>query len=89
MVMEFRMERPDLVHAGDEVEVRESVLKTLGGTMYYYTIFPAVAMSANIPARQRLKTLHGVVKKIEDHESNWSVYCEFEDDTKGQEDSRS
>ena len=77
-VIEFRMERPGLVKVGDEVEVRESVLKTLQGTMYYYTIHPAVAMSGNIPAKDRLTSARGVVTKIEDHESLWTVHCEFD-----------
>ena len=77
--MEFRMERPGLVKEGDSIEVRESVLKTLQGTMYYYTIHPAVAMSGNIPAKDKLNDFHGTVTKIEDHESLWTVHCEFND----------
>lgn len=76
---EFRMERPGLVSVGDPIEVRESVLKTLQGTMYYYTIHPAVAMSGNIPAKDRLKNLNGVVTQIDDGGSLWTVHCEFED----------
>ena len=38
------MERPDLLKAGDEVEMSESKLNTLAGTMYYYTIEPALEM---------------------------------------------
>jgi len=75
---DFRMERPGLVAVGDKIEVRESVLKTLQGTMYYYTIHPAVAMSGNIPAKDRLEHLEGVVVQIDDHDSLWTVYCEFE-----------
>ena len=75
---EFRMERPGLVNVGDRIEVRESVLKTLQGTMYYYTIHPAVAMSGNIPAKERLEQLEGVVVQIDDHDSLWTVHCEFE-----------
>ena len=77
--IEFRMERPNLVKVGDAIEVKESVLKTLQGTMYYYTIHPAVAMSGNIPAREKLNDFHGVVTQIDDHESLWTVHCEFED----------
>ena len=77
--MEFRMERPGLVKVGDPIEVRESMLKTLQGTMYYYTINPAVAMSGNIPAKDKLNDFHGVVTRIDDQESLWTVHCEFED----------
>ena len=76
--IDFRMERPGLVSVGDQVEVRESVLKTLQGTMYYYTIFPAVAMSGNIPLRDRLETLTGKVVRIDDEGSLWTVYVDFE-----------
>ena len=77
--LEFRMERPNLVAVGDAVTVSESVLKTLQGKMYYYTIDPAVAMSGNIPAKAKLNILHGVVTQIDDHGSLWTVHCEFED----------
>ena len=58
------MERPDLLKAGDEVEMSESKLNTLAGTMYYYTIEPALAMSDNIPALRRLTSLHATVKEV-------------------------
>lgn len=76
---DFRMERPDLVKVGDEVTVSESSLKTLQGTMYYYTINPALAMSGNIPARDKLQCFKGVVTEIEDHEALWTVWVEFDD----------
>ena len=43
--MDFRMERPGLVDVGQHVTMTESVLKTLSGTMYYYTINDAAASS--------------------------------------------
>ena len=49
--IEFKMERPDLLHIGDKVEVEESQLVTLQGVVCYYTIIPALAMSNNIPYR--------------------------------------
>ncbi|MFR7663189.1 MAG: hypothetical protein ACLUZ0_09105 [Coprococcus sp.] len=72
------MERPDLLKAGDEVEMSESKLNTLAGTMYYYTIEPALAMSDNIPALQRLTSLHTTVKEVKYENSVYTVvaYCE-------------
>lgn len=69
--MEFRMERPGLVQAGDTVTLSESVLKTLSGTMYYYTINDAVAMSNNTP--DRLAKLSGTVKEVREEESVFTV----------------
>ena len=59
--IDFRMERPNLVKVGDKVTVDESMLQTLAGRVYYYTINPALAMSGNIPAKDRLKTNEGTV----------------------------
>ena len=70
------MERPDLLKAGDEVEMSESKLNTLAGTMHYYTIEPA--MSDNIPALRRLTSLHATVKEVKYENSVYTVvaYCE-------------
>lgn len=77
--IEFKMERPGLLHVGDNIEVDVSQLQTLQGTMYYYTIKPALAMSNNIPARQKLNNLSGKVVKIDETESASFVYAEFEE----------
>ena len=69
--MDFRMSRPNLVKAGDKVELYESVLNTLEGTMYYYTIEPALAMSNN--TLQPLERLQGTVKEVTDYGSEWTV----------------
>ena len=68
---DFRLERPGLVDVGQHVTMTESVLKTLSGTMYYYTINDAVAMSNNTP--KRLHHLEGTVKSVMDEESVYTV----------------
>ena len=77
--VEFKMERPGLLKVGDEVRVEESKLQTLQGVIYYYTIYPALAMSNNIPSRSRLKTDIGKVVEIKETESASFVYAEFKD----------
>ncbi|MGI6002099.1 MAG: hypothetical protein ACOX74_00550 [Lachnospiraceae bacterium] len=76
--IEFRMERPDLLKPGDEAEMTESVLDTLSGKMYYYTIEPALAMSGNIPAKQRLHSLHCRIKDVKLENSVYTVIAECE-----------
>ena len=72
--MEFTMSRPNLVKAGDEVEITEGKLPS----SYYYTIEPALAMSDNIPALRRLTSLHATVKEVKYENSVYTVvaYCE-------------
>lgn len=75
--MDFRMSREGLLTAGDQVELMESALSTLAGTMYYYTIIPALAMSNNTP--KRLKALNGVVTNVVPYGSEWTVTVEIEE----------
>ncbi|MCI5731225.1 MAG: hypothetical protein MR304_06760 [Eubacterium sp.] len=75
-LMEFKMERANLVKEGDEVTITEGVLPSA----YYYTINPAVAMSANFVFRERLKSDHGVVKEIKHNEKGYYVVVEFDED---------
>lgn len=70
------MERPGQVKEGDSVTVTEGVLPS----NYYYTINPAVAMSGNIPFRERLKTDKGTVVSVEENERGYYVIVEFEED---------
>ncbi len=73
----FKMERPDLVHEGDVVEVVEFPLPT----SWYYLIEPAVAMSANIPLTERLKTNKGKIIKIEESSDvGWYLTVQFDED---------
>ncbi len=79
--MDFRMERPGLVEPGQHVTMTESVLKTLSGTMYYYTINDAVAMSNNTP--KRLHHLEGTVKSVVEEESVFTVTVTITDEPDG------
>ena len=74
--MEFKMERPGLLQEGDDITVTESVLPS----NYYYTIDPSLAMSPNIPFRERLKARKGRVVKITENERGFYVTAEFDDD---------
>ena len=71
--MEFKMERPGLLHEGDHVTITEGKLPS----NYYYTIDPSLAMSANIPFRERLKTKEGTVVSIEENERGFYVVVSF------------
>ena len=72
---EFKMERPGLVSEGDEVEITEGVLPSA----YYYTIVPAVAMSANYTLRNRIKSTKGVVKEVREDDRGFYVVVEFDE----------
>lgn len=74
--MDFRMSRPNLVKVGDEVELYESTLNTLEGTMYYYTIEPALAMSNN--TLRPLESRRGIVTAVTDYGSEWTVTVDIE-----------
>jgi hypothetical protein len=46
---------------------------------WYYTIEPAVAMSANYSVRERLKVFDGVVEEVRTDESGFTVVAAFEE----------
>ena len=71
----FKMERPDLVKEGDIVQVTEGQLPS----SWYYMIEPAVAMSANIPLFERLKSKQGIIKKIEASDVGFYLTVEFDE----------
>lgn len=73
--MEFKMERPGLLEVGQEITVTEGVLPS----NYYYTIDPALAMSANIPFRNRLKSSRGVVTDVIENARGFYVTAEFDE----------
>lgn len=73
--MEFKMERPGLLEEGQKISVTEGVLPS----NYYYTIDPSLAMSANIPFRNRLLSKEGKVVKIEETPRGFYVTAEFDE----------
>lgn len=73
--MDFKMEREGLVKPGDKITVSEGVLPA----SWYYTIEPAVAMSANFGMRERLKAREGVVVEVRTDDSGYTVIAEFEE----------
>ena len=73
--MEFTMSRPDLVKPGDVVEITEGRLPS----SYYYTIEPAVAMSANYSTTERLKSKSGIVKEVGETSRGYFVIASFDE----------
>lgn len=72
--MDFKMERTGLVEIGDRVQITEGVLPSA----YYYTVEPAVAMSGNIPFRERLTAREGVVTDIQENQQGFYITVTFE-----------
>lgn len=73
--IEFKMERPGLLEVGQKITVTEGVLPS----NYYYTIDPALAMSPNIPFRNRLKNREGVVTDIVENARGFYVTAQFDE----------
>ena len=73
--MEFKMERPGFLEAGQEVTITEGLLPS----NYYYIIDPALAMSANIPFNKRLSSEKGVVADIVENARGFYVTVEFDE----------
>ena len=73
--LEFKMERPGLVEEGQKITVTEGVLPS----NYYYTIDPSLAMSANIPFRNRLKSREGTVAEVTENPRGFYVTVEFDE----------
>ena len=69
------MERPGLLEKGQKITVTEGVLPS----NYYYTIDPSLAMSANIPFRDRLKSREGTVVDIKENPRGFYVLAEFDE----------
>lgn len=72
-IMEFKMERKGLLKEGQQITVTEGVLPS----NYYYTIDPSLAMSANVPFRERLLAREGKVIGIVENERGFYVTVSF------------
>lgn len=70
------MEREGLLQVGDKVTVTEGVLPS----SYYYTIDPSLAMSGNIPFRERLMVKEGTVVDIQENDRGYYVTVNFLED---------
>lgn len=68
------MERPGLLTVGQKITVTEGVLPS----NYYYTIDPSLAMSSNIPFRNRMLAREGVVTDIIENERGFYVTAQFD-----------
>ena len=73
--MEFKMERQGLLKEDDHITVTEGLLPS----NYYYTIDPSLAMSGNIPFRERLKSREGTVISIIENERGFYVTVAFDE----------
>ena len=69
------MERQGLLKVGQKITVTEG---TLPGN-YYYTIDPSLAMSVNIPLRERLVSREGVITDIVENPRGFYVTAEFDE----------
>ncbi len=74
--MEFKMERPGLVKEGDVVKITEGLLPS----NYYYIIDPSLAMSGNVPFRERLISKTGVVESVVENIRGFYVTVVFENE---------
>ena len=71
--MEFKMEiEYEQIREGAEVSVEEGYLQD--GLVVYYTIIPAVAMSANFTRQEALKSRKGTVSRVRQDESSGAYY---------------
>ena len=69
------MERQGLLEVGQKITVTEGLLPS----NYYYTIDPSLAMSGNIPFRNRLKSTEGIVVDIIENARGFYVTAEFDE----------
>lgn len=77
-LMDFKMEREDLLHEGDKVTITEGKLPS----NYYYTIDPSLAMSGNVPFPERLNATEGIVTRVIENDRGYYVTVKFEEEQK-------
>ena len=73
--MEFKIARQRHLQEEQPVTVTEGLLPS----NYYYTIDPSLAMSGNVPFRERLFAREGKVIQIIENERRFYVTVAFED----------
>lgn len=73
-VEKFKMERPNLVVVGQEVEITE--IETAN---YSYIIEPAVAMSGVFTNDKRIKSKTGIVQEIQETPRGYYVLVAFDE----------
>ena len=73
--IEFKMERPGQVTAGQEIEI--TAHEADSGCAYI--IEPAVAMSGCYKGRDKLKSTHGIVKEIKENNRGYYVVALFDE----------
>lgn len=73
--VEFKMERPGLVSAGDTV----NIIEREGTSSYSYIIDPAVAMSGCFSARDRIRSQTGVVREVRENSRGFYVIVDFDE----------
>lgn len=71
----FKMERPNLVKAGEQVKITERP----GTSSYSYIIEPAVAMSGCYQTRERIQSEYGIVKEVQENSRGFYVLVEFDE----------
>ena len=78
--MVFKMERTGFLDVGERVTLTEGQLPSA----FYYTLDAAraksLAISPNVPFSERLTTLEGVVKSIDENERGYYVTVEITED---------
>lgn len=73
-VERFKMERPGMVKAGEEVVITERY----SPGSWYYIIEPTIAMSGCYKTKDRILSTKGIVKEVEENERGFYIMVEVE-----------